>query len=291
MRDGGAIARTIVTSPCHGNFFNPLSAGHFKEKVRLNIKAKDEREAFMSEVKYRKSMQQNRRANNPRPGVDPCEWVPFDDKSTYFDEGVKWQTPQNDQYRRSMVALQAVTDILCRSIGKPEINLGEYSQRSEWVRRVYDGLSSSQQRSIFDVGRAIEKYNTNIAVGSSCVGQHEIWMQQSLSRDKHRNEWRQSGIYTAKIEHGNPGPGEVSEISAYNASARRATFRWMRKRKSTEKEGSTAARFTCTTSEIIDLRGYVEGDYKKLFESNDSRANFQKWIELLLCAEKHKRNM
>lgn len=87
-------------------------------------------------------------------------------------------------------------------------------------------------------------------------------------------------------------------VASVSRDGKKCDFRWMRERLRTKwvrdpdrfgymtpDHSLIGTKFRCPLKKLLNLDGYLPGDYKQFYEDPRTRADYLKWAPLLLAAE------
>lgn len=227
------------------------------------------------------------------------DYEPFDPSSVYFDDVTKHVTEQVDKYNRIALIVQGLFDRSPVLHPHPPVQLWDVGGFDRAVELVYDAseILAAGEAPDFEAYRA--RLNASLEVGSVAVGQDDAWEVREGERESTRmdNDWRTKTYYRPKRyrPHGDPGPGILAIVSAWQPRARKATFRWLRERRARlyrrSRYGDDDSPVSCTirvpAAELLNVSAYKPGDFIQFFEDPRTRAQYLRWAPLLLAAEEY----
>jgi hypothetical protein len=218
------------------------------------------------------------------------DYEPFNKDSVYYDEMKGEIERRVKQYNRIALIVQGLYDRSEVLHPHPPVRLWSPGGFEAAVDLVYadHGLYHGEAPDFEAYRLAL---NASLGKGSVTVGQEEFWERREAKRESGR--WNRRGPYDGERYRpsGNPGPGYIAEIAAWSSRSKKATFRWIRERRTSnyhdgKKYGDPMnASILVPDTHLFNVNAYKPGDYKKFFADPRTRAQYFKWAPLLLAAE------
>lgn len=211
--------------------------------------------------------------------------------SLYYDDAMKIIAREAMAHNRVAVVLQGLLDRSPVFNPHPPWQLWTAAGFNSGIELIYDKTRaiSSGEPPDFEVYRA--QLNKSLKKGDVTVGQEHAWECSEADKENARRDrnWRSSRSnydLTTYRPYGNPGPGHIAEVVKITKVGV-CTFEWKRQRQrySYYKEDELTARFSCSSSQLLNVSAYTPGDYKIFYNDPRTRADYLKWAPLLLAAE------
>jgi hypothetical protein len=224
-----------------------------------------------------------------RSHMSSIDYRPFSPDDVYCDDIAEHIGDQIKAYNRIVLIIQGLFDRSeCLHPHKP-VKLWDATGFEEAVTLVrdHDHALYSGDKPDFETYRTA--CNTSIKKGSITVGQEDFWKLKEGEKECARRDadWRSSReTYRPKRwePYGDPGPGLLAKV--VSISKGRATFRWIRDRKSTRGEPIPATLRVPITS-LLNVDAYQKGDFKQFYDDPRTRSEYLKWSVMLLAAEEY----
>ena len=226
--------------------------------------------------------------------VEP-EWV-------YYDDVMKCIADDMEAHNRIAVVIQGLLDRSPVFHPHPPWRLWDAEEFGRALELVYDDSRVLVAGDPPDFEAFRSSLNAQLKRGDYTVGQQDAWIRHEAKKANERNDrsWnRDRTEYERYKPYGNPGPGEVAQVTRLTRTGK-ASFRWERERvgwntkwvPDPERPGyevvdrsPIAATFTCSTDVLLNVSAYQAGDYKQFFEDPRTRQDYLKWAPILLEAE------
>lgn len=222
----------------------------------------------------------------------------YDQSNLYYDEITKHIADQVEHYNRIALIVQGLLDRSEVLHPHGQARLWNPVEFSNLIELVFDASYTLQygDKPDFEAYRA--RCNASLQAGSVVVGQQDVWERLEAARENARRNkgWRtkQPSQLTHFHPDGDPGPGYVGRVHTYQPRLKKAVFRWVRERRTTDgwfgrrtNPGFTNATLTVSADKLLNVDAYKPGDYLQFFKDPRTRAEYLKWAPLLLAAEEY----
>jgi hypothetical protein len=222
---------------------------------------------------------------------DPDEWSPFDPTNVLYDDAMKVIADQIKEYNRIAVIIQGLFDRSEALHPHPPVRTWTAEGFDAAITLIRDGnyVLYEGEKPDFEAYRA--RLNRSILVGSIVAGADDYWALAEGVKETRRmdNSWRESRRDwrpTRFRPYGNPGPGKLAIVAAWNPRAKVATFNWRRTSTSGRRYGeSYPVSIKIKSDHLLNVSAYRPGDFKQFFRDPRTRREYLKWAPLLLAAE------
>jgi hypothetical protein len=231
---------------------------------------------------------------NPFRGerFDSARWQPFDDTSTYFDEGMKTVQTEIKEYNRIAMVVQGLFDRTATLMPHNPVRMWQAASFSSAVELIYDYGMTLHYGEAPDIEAYIKACNAQTTPDSVMYGQELVWMEREAERENRRteNNWRipyeKKHFYKTLAPAGDPGPGVVAKMAAWKPRSKVATFTWQRDRRQYV-YGKETLKVTVTAplDRLFNVSAYQLGDFKRFFADPRTREQYLSWAPMLLTAE------
>lgn len=221
------------------------------------------------------------------------DWEPFDKTSVYYDEMCEAIEKRVKYYNRVAVIIQGLFDRSPVLHPHGSVKLWTPDGFAQAVELVYDGDALHQgPPPDFEAFRA--RCNATLGPGSITVGQEGFWEEVEAERENGRRarSWRYSSDRHELKRHrpyGNPGPGYIATVESWDAKRLKATYRWTRRRQWDTFWKRRGEPIPCVLrvpgERIFNVSAYKPGEYLQFYKDPRTRAQYLKWVNLLLAAE------
>jgi hypothetical protein len=221
----------------------------------------------------------------------------FTPDSVYFDDIAEYVSERMAEHNRLVLVLQGLFDRSPVFHPHPVRQLWTREGYEASVELVYDDARALTPGDAPDFEAYRARLNADLKIGSVTVGQHRAWVAHETKKenDRRSRSWRysrQDRELTHFTPEGDPGPGELAAVRSISRDKSLCTFEWQRKRLRSKwryEFGSReiAARFSCPSSELLNVSAYQPGDFKVFFNDPRTRADYLQWAPLLLEAEEY----
>lgn len=226
-------------------------------------------------------------------GLD--RYQPFNPSSVYYDEIKKTIEKRIQYFNRVALIIQGLFDRSPVFHPHPPVKLWTPEGFEAAVELVYDGsdLLHYGEAPNFEAYR--EACNASLDKDSVTVGQDQFWAEKEAHKENERlrNDWRTKSDYqhTTFRPYGNPGPGYLARIVEWSPRKRRATYKWIRERRTATWEHNYGdpvnSMLIVPALRLFNVSAYKAGDYKKFFVDPRTRMNYLQWAPMLIAAEEY----
>lgn len=222
----------------------------------------------------------------------PDDWSPFDQTNLYYDECVRQIAERIQQYNRIAVIIQGLFDRSEVLHPHPPVRTWTPDGFAAAITLVYDGSAVLHDGEAPDFEAYRARCNALLDADSVVVGQDHYWQVKEAEKECRRidRDWRNRSEYRPKLctPYGNPGPGAVARMAAWNPRTRKATFRWVRDGKGRYwPPRAIPTTLVVPDSALLNVSAYQPGDYQQFFRDPRTRADYLKWAPMLLMAEEY----
>lgn len=274
-------------------------------------------DSIIAEQDKRKALSQAWKAENPRAeweaanpdsdwyyanphdryrgdSLNPGDWEPFDDTSTYFDAGMRKIQSQIKEYNRIALIVQGLFDRTQTLLPHNPVQMWRPSSFAASVELVYDSTMALHWGDAPDIHEYVASCNALISSESILFGQDHEWQKREAEREneRERNNWRISDShrsrYTLLKPTGDPGPGRVAKPASIAPRSKNAVFTWMKESRPYS-ENYIRATIKVPFDKLFNVSAYKLGDYKRFFTDPRTRARYLQWAPMLLSAEDYHR--
>jgi hypothetical protein len=218
-------------------------------------------------------------------------WEKLTPDSVYYDDACRKIAAEAMQHNRVAVVLQGILDRSPALHPHPPWQLWTPEGFTNALELHYDQTRALTSGAAPDFEAYRAKLNASIRRGSTTVGQDDAWERAMAEKYNEEHKWSDKQYHTP---HGNPGPGLVATVTKLSHDKKRATFEWLRERRSYQRwgnRGDIKTRFTCAVSDLLNVDAYQPGDFLQFYSDPRTRAQYLKWAPLLLTAENYKAKM
>jgi hypothetical protein len=264
------------------------------------IRCAEQEEARRLYKAWRKKYPKKHEFANPyRDAVNrsfrPNDWEPFTSESVYFDEAMKAIEDRVRHYNRIALIVQGLFDRSDILHPHAPVKLWNAQGFGEAVELIYDASFVLYEGPEPNFEAYHQECNASLGPKSIVIGQDEAWQRREAARENARLDasWRDTGRYrhTFFTPYGDKGPGYLSRMSRWMPRARKANFRWTRKRQHVARWSghSYDDEIQCTIAvpadSLFNVSAYKEGDFRQFYKDPRTRARYLKWAPMLLTAE------
>ncbi len=227
-------------------------------------------------------------------GFNPDEWQLLDQNHLFFDDYMETIKDQFDTFNRIALIVQGLFDRSMVLHPHYPVRIWQQDSFVRSIELIYDNSNVLYDGEKPDFEAYRKRLNAQIDENSFLCGQDQLWGRIEAQKDyerQQRGRYRE-GLYEQAYHqpYGNPGPGEVSKPSSIQKKARKATFRWERKRLSGDywerkRKPMIETTFTANFDQLFNVSAYKPGDFKQFFSDYRTRQEYLKWAYFLLTAE------
>jgi hypothetical protein len=231
--------------------------------------------------------------------VDESHFQPFDKTSVYYDDIRKFVDEQIEAHNRIALVLQGLLDRSPCLHPHPPWQIWTMEGFEQALRLIHDDSRALVAGPKPDFEAYRKRINASVRVGSTMIGQHELWLEVEAEKWNRKFPDKKRGRYHPP---GNDGPGHIAKVVAFKKASRKVTFEWERESQKGKKFwvpspkrpgwghwGRSYAKikttFTCGLDELFHFDAYVPGDFKQFFNDPRTRAEYLQWTPFLLAAE------
>lgn len=219
-------------------------------------------------------------------------------ESIYYDDIMAALNEQVQAYNKMALVLQGVFDRSPVLQPHGPARLWEPEGFDAAVKLVYDSSRILNFGEPPDFAAYQARCNESLAVGSTCVGQQDVWLRVCAERENARREknWRDNG-YRHKTYHpyGDPGPGKLARVTAVRGKGdqRQVCFRWQREAKRYKSRWSSVKGLVyeslwVAVKDLFHVDAYQPGDFRQFYQDPRTRRDYIKWAPWLLGSEDFK---
>lgn len=242
-----------------------------------------------------------------RFGFEPTPWTPFysyepcTPDHLFYDDAMREVARAAMEHNRVAVVLQGLLDRSPAFHPHPPWQLWKPEGFVGGIELVYDDAKTLTDGDKPDFEAYRTKLNASLKKGSYTVGQQEAWERHEAKKENERlrNDWRARDpyYYERYKPYGDPGPGLIAEVVRMTRKGE-CHWQWERDRKVTRwvpdpdrpgydkiDDSKLTARFSCSSSNLLNVSAYKPGDYKIFFNDRRTRTEYLKWAPMLLAAE------
>jgi len=222
-------------------------------------------------------------------------YQPFNKSSVYYDDIKKTVDDRIKYYNRIALIVQGLYDRSEILHPHPPVHLWRQGGFEAAVELIADGamVLNYKEAPSFEVYQAMK--NKSLKVGAVTIGQEDCFEVREANKENRRldNSWRNRSTYrhTRFTPYGNPGPGYLAKINAWNRKSRKATYRWTRERQvetwNHPYQSLINASIEVPATRLFNVDSYIPGEYKIFFLDPRTRAQYLKWAPMLLAAEEY----
>lgn len=265
-------------------------------------KVKEEREQHKKYKKWEKENPgdnnwiQNPYHNSIGFEFETKRYIPFNKSSVYFDDIEQTILDRVKYYNRIALIVQGLFDRSPILHPHSPVKIWTPEGFEAAVELIYDGsdLLHYGEAPDFEVYR--NSCNIQLGRDSVTVGQDYFWARREGEKESSRMDrsWRTgNSSYRPKTfrPYGNPGPGYLAKVSEWNQKAKKATYRWDRKRQISTWDSQRGELIPTTiavpVTSLFNVSAYIPGDYRRFFVDPRTRAQYLKWAPILLAAEEY----
>jgi hypothetical protein len=224
---------------------------------------------------------------------DRDSYEPFDPSSVYYDDISEVVEKHIKEFNRIAYVVQGIFDRSEMLHPHPPVKLWDPQGFQTAVELIYDDSAalnpSAEPPSVEDY---IRECNTGLRTGSVTIGQDDFWQRQQA--EIYNRDWRVKHPVSHHIPYGNPGPGYLAKIARWYPKQKKAAFRWTRERfreRYVYGQGYIRDPIPCSIKvpavKLFNVDAYKPGDFRQFFQDPRTRAQYLKWVCLLLDAEKY----
>jgi len=310
IRNGNQLYRLTV-----GFNFGPqiFPGKHEFDGSKLYAKmfaGKVEEDGFITEADYEERSKANELYNQWKkehyedPGAkNPYEYdhdfsfynyEPFDQSSVYHDDMAAALARKVQYYNRIVLIVQGLLDRSTLLHPHPPIQLWTPGGFESAVELVYDHDRALYAGPPPDFDAYRKKLNDALGEGSVTIGQEDYWERREADKVKAR-DWRREYTWMEKHQpFGNPGPGKVAVVKRWMPKAKKAVFRWERRRtggtpswRIRPLSDTIPVTLKVPAGKLFNVSAYKPGDFKQFFADPRTRAQYLKWADFMLTAEEY----
>jgi hypothetical protein len=227
-------------------------------------------------------------------------WEPFDKSSVHYDEALRDVTDRAKQWNRIALIIQGLFDRSDVLHPHPRVEPWHSKGFADAIELIYDGEHVLEYGEPPDFLAYAEGLRGKLGPGSVTIGQERAWLDREQAREaqRRRNDWRLKyheksvGRWWRPYHDDDPGPGFFATIGEkdWQPNARRAVFRWERKKRRErvyrgEVPTMLPESVMVAASALFNVSAYTPGDYLQFFRDPRTRADYIRWAPLLLSAE------
>lgn len=224
---------------------------------------------------------------------DRDSYEPFDPSSVYYDDISEVVEKNIKEFNRIAYVVQGIFDRSEMLHPHPPTKLWDPKGFEAAVELIYDHSSalnpSAEPPSVEDY---IRECNTGLRTGSATIGQEDFWERQQA--EIYNRDWRVKHEVSHHRPYGNDGPGYLAKIARWYPKQKKAAFRWTRERyrdRYVYGKGYIRDPIPCSTkvpaAKLFNVDAYKPGDFRQFFQDPRTRAQYLKWVCLLLDSEKY----
>lgn len=218
------------------------------------------------------------------------DWQPFDDSSSFYDQGLEKIQAEIKEYNRVALVVQGLFDRTHTLIPHSPVQMWRPASFGASVELIYDNSMVIHWGEAPDIQAYIEACNATAGPRSVFFGQDYLWSVREAERqnNKDANNWRLSERrgpeYKVLRPYGDPGPGRVSIAKTWAPRSKTATFCWLRT-SSPHSDKMVRATIKLPLDKLFNVSAYKPGDFKQFFKDPRTRARYLEWAPMLLSAE------
>lgn len=244
------------------------------------------------------------RKNGKHPDKKPWSTVrneadgfePINPDNVYYDDVMRYVAHVALEHNRMAVVLQGLLDRSPALQPHPPWRIWTPEGFAAGIDLIYDDSRAmvAGPKPDFEAYRA--RLNAAIKIGSITVGQEDAWERHEAEKRNNSYRYSRDGYRTKRHRpYGNPGPGLYGTVRRVSRKGG-CTYEWEREAQGRwRRDEMLTTRFTCPSSELLNVSAYKAGDFKQFFNDPRTRAEYIKWAPLLLAAEdyvlgKHKKD-
>lgn len=227
---------------------------------------------------------------------DHARYEPFDPSSVYYDDGVAAVADEVKKYNRIALVVQGLFDRSDVLHPHSPVHMWTPEGFASAVELIYDGAANLYHGDAPDFEAYRARLNESLDNESIVVGQEIVWEEIEAEKESRRmdnsrfvqSEWRPERFRPT----GNPGPGAVARVAAWQPKVRKAVFAWHRERRGRDeyfapKPSLIRTTLTVPADRLLNVSAYQPGDFKQFFRDPRTRAQYLKWAPMLLLAEEY----
>lgn len=218
------------------------------------------------------------------------EWQPFDDSSSYFDQGMQKIQAEIKEYNRIALIVQGLFDRTPTLIPHLPVKMWRPESFAASVELIYDSSMVLHWGEAPDIQAYIDSCNASAGPDSVFFGQDHEWAVREAER-QNRKEARRMHMsdrnppdYKVYRPYGDPGPGRLAKPKSWAPRSKMATFSW-RREGSTDSLKMIKATIQLPLDKLFNVSAYKPGDFRQFFKDPRTRARYLHWAPMMLSAE------
>jgi hypothetical protein len=220
------------------------------------------------------------------------EWQPFDDSSSYYDQGMQRIQAEIKEYNRVALVVQGLFDRTPTLVPHAPVQMWKPASFQACVELIYDNSMVLHWGEAPDIQAYIESCNASANADSVFFGQEHEWEVREARKENERsaNDWRvpwdRKANYKVLRPYGDPGPGRIAVARTWAPKSKAATFCWLR-RSSPHTDKQAKATIKVPMAKLFNVSAYKPGDFRQFFQDPRTRALYLQWAPMLLSAEEY----
>lgn len=219
------------------------------------------------------------------------KWTPdnvhYDDISTYIKD-------QIEKHNRLVLVLQGLFDRSPVFHPHPPYQLWTGEGFNQAIKLIYDDSRALTVGDKPDLEAYRAYLNSSLKPGDITVGQEVYWEIQEAEKEckrldatawRHKSEWRPKRYRPE----GNLGPGRLAVV--HSVTKKGCVYKWEKERAYRRYGYDPDALIPCSItvpfSDILNVSGYMMGEFQRFYKDPRCRADYLGWAPLLLVAEEY----
>ncbi|HDS1721657.1 hypothetical protein NPS53_09105 [Pseudomonas putida] len=218
------------------------------------------------------------------------EWQPFDDSSSYFDQGMQKIQAEIKEYNRIALIVQGLFDRTPTLIPHQPVKMWQAASFAAAVELIYDSSMVLHWGQAPDIQAYIDACNASAGPDSVFFGQDHEWAVREAERQNRKESMRMHlsdrNPPNRKVyrPYGDPGPGRLAKAKSWAPRSKMATFSW-RREGTTDSIKMIKATIKLPLDKLFNVSAYKPGDFRQFFNDPRTRAQYLQWAPMMLSAE------